>query len=272
MEKKYYYHENGKEDKLIEAFSDSAAYLEAYTDFEISKKSKKNVNETFGGNPLEIPTSFELLNEKHEEITYKINFAKRDSLEKSISDLINSLPDNLKESVAEAKSKSNQAGTTDSAQIKTLKPFFINKKDEFDVNKQSWFELKSSPKYRNQNGIYCYFGSENGNVDNFRFVIQYYADDWLFIQKYQFSIDGKAYEFVPNKVDSDSGDGGYIWEWCDQNINSSNVDLIESLANAKEAKIRFVGRQYVQTKVISQKEIRNIKRALDFYKAKGGEF
>jgi len=168
MGKKYYYHEDGKEDKLIEASSDSAAYLEAYKDFEISKKSTKNVNETFGGTSLEVPTSFELLNEKHEEITYRINFAKKDSLEKSISDLINSLPDNLKESVAEAKSKSIQAGTIDSAQIKTLRPFFINNKDEFDVNKLSWFELKSSPKYHNQNGIYCYFGSENGNVDNFR--------------------------------------------------------------------------------------------------------
>ena len=40
-------------------------------------------------------------------------------------------------------------------------------------------------------------------VSNFRLRIQYYSDDWLFIRKYQFSIDNKAYEFIPNNVETD---------------------------------------------------------------------
>ncbi len=36
--KKYYYVEDNKDEKLIEAYSDSVAYLEAYKDFVISKK------------------------------------------------------------------------------------------------------------------------------------------------------------------------------------------------------------------------------------------
>ncbi len=44
----------------------------------------------------------------------------------------------------------------------------------------------------------------------------------------------KAYEFIPNNVETDSGNGGYIWEWCDENIHSNNdIELIKALSNAK---------------------------------------
>ena len=36
-EKKYYYVENGREEKTINAHSDSAAYMDAFADFQISK-------------------------------------------------------------------------------------------------------------------------------------------------------------------------------------------------------------------------------------------
>ena len=42
---------------------------------------------------------------------------------------------------------------------------------------------------------------------NLRFRIQYYADDWLF-NKVQFSIDGKAYEYIPSDTERDCGYGG----------------------------------------------------------------
>jgi hypothetical protein len=108
-------------------------------------------------------------------------------------------------------------------------------------------------------------------VSNFRLRIQYYSDDWLFIRKYQFSIDNKAYEFIPNNVETDSGNGGYIWEWCDENIHSNNdIELIKALSNAKTAKIKFIGRQYHDIKTISQKQIKGIKDAVNLYLAMGG--
>jgi hypothetical protein len=260
-----------KDAEIINASSDSAAYMQAYQKFCIAKKVNKDILQTLGATSS-TPLSFQLLDDKGNDITYKIFFTNKDSLEKATENEVFSMSNSIKESVD--KNNATQANTTqkDTVQIKNLKPFFNIKTDQFEVNKKSWYEPKNSPKYRNQNGIYCYFGSENGNVNNFRFVIQYYADDWLFIQKYQFSIDGKAYELYPDKVETDSGDGGYIWEWCDQEINSSNNDLIEALANAKDAKIKFVGRQYASVKTISQQQIKTIKKALDLYKAMGGTF
>ena len=65
---------------------------------------------------------------------------------------------------------------------------FTFKKDEF--SDQVWVEPKSSPKYRTRNGIYCYFTMENNKpTDNFRFVFQYYAEDWLFIRNIIFIVN-----------------------------------------------------------------------------------
>jgi len=52
MKKKYYYREGSKEDKVIEAYSDSAAYLEAYKNFEISKKVYNDMKKSFAGSSL----------------------------------------------------------------------------------------------------------------------------------------------------------------------------------------------------------------------------
>lgn len=108
--KKYYYREDSKKEKVIEAFSDSAAYLEAYKNFEISKKVYNDMKKSFGNSSLSAPTSFDLLNNKHEEITYTVSFANKDSLEKSISKMINDLPNNVEQSVEKVREEKNGTG------------------------------------------------------------------------------------------------------------------------------------------------------------------
>ena len=88
----------------------------------------------------------------------------------------------------------------------------------------------------------------------------------------QFSIDDKAYEFVPMDTETDSGNGGRIWEWFDESMGKSNTELLQALANAKSAKMKLIGRQYYDTRTITQTEIKDIKRTLDLYKAMGGEY
>lgn len=163
----------------------------------------------------------------------------------------------------------------DSIKSKELLKYFTLKKDEFDANNQVWVKPKSAPMYRNYNGIYCYFSKVGeGELDipsNFRFVIQYVADDWLFIKSYEFSIDGKVYGFNPDKQEKDNGSGS-IWEWCDVSVKSNGnlTKLIEALANAKTAKVKYIGSHYVEIKTIPQDQIKNIKRTLDLYYYMGG--
>jgi hypothetical protein len=155
----------------------------------------------------------------------------------------------------------------DPTQIASLKKLMIFKKDEFEG--KTWVQPKDQPAYRNSNGMYCYFETTENQIGNFRFVIQYFAEDWLFIQKYDFVIDGKAYSFTPLHVDTDNGDGD-IWEWCDEHIEGEDGNLIEALANAKTAKIRFEGRQYYHDRTIPAKQLKSIKNVLTLYKAMGG--
>lgn len=110
MKKKYYYREGSKEEKLIEAYSDSAAYLEAYKNFEISKKVYNDMKKSMGGTYLTEPISFELLNDKHEDITYKVMFVNKDSLENSIVKSINELPNSIEQSVTKIREEKNGVG------------------------------------------------------------------------------------------------------------------------------------------------------------------
>lgn len=108
---KYYYVEGNKKEKIIKAYSDSAAYLEAYKEFEISKKVFNDMEKSFGGSSLSAPPiRFNLLNSKHEDITYKVSFYNKNILEDSISKMINKLPNNIEESLKKVREEKNGIG------------------------------------------------------------------------------------------------------------------------------------------------------------------
>jgi hypothetical protein len=184
----------------------------------------------------------------------------------------NSLKKTLDNNKKETSANLQSNNKVDSIKVNQLLKFFRQKKDEFSTTNAIWYEPMSAPIYTNRNGIYCYFQTENGVPDNLRFKIQYYADEWLFFKEVQFSIDGKAYDYIPTKTETDSGNGGYIWEWFDETLVTSDRDLIYALANAKSAKMKFIGRQYYDIKVITKEQINGITKTLELYHALGGQF
>lgn len=161
--------------------------------------------------------------------------------------------------------------TVDSAKIKELRPFFTEKKDEFKGI--TWVEPKARPKYANANGICTYFSlNSEGKPENLRFLIQYYADDWLFIYSYTFLIDGNTYTFSNPDVERDNN--SMIWEWSDTGVAQSGevAQILYAIKNAKEVKIRFNGRQYHKDKVLTQKDIKAIQQPIEYFEALGGRF
>jgi hypothetical protein len=264
-----------KDGVTIRAKTDSIAYLEAYQKFCIAEKVAKDMKEAIGSSGT-TPIEFKLLDDQGNDISLLINFDNIDSLKNDIRTRIFDLKNSLAESVE--KNKENEltniknSSKIDSSKINELDKYFVIKKDEFDPNGLVWHKPKSAPKYTNQNGIYCYFQSNNGMPSNLRMRLQYEADDWLFFEKVQFSIDDKAYEFIPRDTETDSGNGGRIWEWFDQSMGSSNTELLNALANAKSAKMKLIGRQYYKIKNISTDQIKNIKRTLELYEAMGGTY
>lgn len=250
----------------IQSENDTLAYLEAFKKFAISQKVELEMKKSLGSSSS-IPISFNIYDDEGNDITY-IDFPNKEKRENEITKSILSLNTSIsKPTVPTNKNK------IDSLKLRELKGYFKQKKDEFSPEGKTWIKPKSSPAYTNQNGIYCYFQTEKNIPSNLRFRVQYYSDEWLFFDKIQFSIDGKAYEYIPLNTETDSGDGGYIWEWFDENVSTSNdKELLKALANAKSAKMKFIGRQYYDIKNISKEQLNGIKRTIEYYKALGGNF
>jgi len=263
-----------KEPKIIKAKNDTLAYLEAFTTFCISIKVNRDMVEALG-ETYSTPLEFKLLNNKGENIVHSTFFVTKDEKEKKIEERYFSMSNDIQASVDNIKKEKikefNRTVKVDSAKVKELDRFFKQKKDEFSNNNLVWYIPKSAPQYVNRNGIYCYFQTENGIPSNLRLKVQYYANDWLFFNKILFSIDDKAYEYLPWKVETDHG-GGNIWEWFDEELTPSDKELIYALANAKNAKMKFIGRQYHNIKTISQEQIKCIKQTLELYNALGGNY
>jgi len=263
-----------KDEEIIKAKDDSTAYLEAFKRFCISVKVNKDMKQSMG-TTYSTPLSFKLLNDKREDITNTTLFLNRSKREKEIEEQIFSMKNSIQEAVDGNKKEETEnfknTAKIDSVKIKELEKFFRKQKDEFSNTGNTWYKPKSAPQYTNRNGLYCYFQTENGVPSNLRFRLQYHSDDWLFLSKVQFSIDGKAFDYIPMDTETDNGDGGKIWEWFDQSVSESDKELINALANAKSAKMKLIGRQYYDIKTISQDQINNIKRTLELYEAMGGK-
>ena len=264
-----------KDPENIKAPNDSVAYFQAYQRFCISQKVYKDVAEAMNTS-FTTPTKFYLYNESGEDIAISFYVINKEEREQEIYNDIFSAPNSVKQSMEESKKEEaenfKKTVKIDSQKINELKVFFRIKQDEFSNEEKITYTPKSAPIYINDNGLYCYFQTENGMPSNLRFIFQYYADEWLFFNKILFSIDGKAFEFIPDDTETDNGDGGYIWEWFDEQVKPEDKELINALANAKSAKMRIVGRQYRKERVVTNSQILGIRRTIELYKVMGGQY
>jgi len=141
-----------------------------------------------------------------------------------------------------------------------------------DINETTWYRDRTSPAYVNYNGFYAYIGQSKGSKPWLRLAIQYAAEDWLFIKSYTIKVDNQTYEISENsynEIKTDNGEGG-IWEWLDRQVTSSEYKIIKAVAFAKNAKIRFEGKDYHKDKIINEQQITALRNILDAYEALGG--
>jgi hypothetical protein len=141
-----------------------------------------------------------------------------------------------------------------------------------DINDITWYYDKTSPQYTNYNGFYAYIGTSKKSKPWLRLAIQYAAEDWLFIQKYIIKVDGQTYNIVEEsygEIKTDNGSGG-IWEWLDRKVGYSEYLIINAVADGKDVKIRFNGKDYYKDKTITVQQKAALRNVLDAYEALGG--
>lgn len=196
---------------------------------------------------------------------------KKDSKSSSNDDIVEVVDNTVVEKDAFESKKNYISQDQRDSIYNAMKGDFIIKKDEFSSNGASWVEPKTKPKYRNQNAVYCCFLINNDKTAyNLRFVMQYEADSWLFIENCIFNIDGNNVTYTPYKMERDNN--SRIWEWFDDLVDCRNISIVRKIANAKHVKIKLNGHQYYDTRTIKAKDISSMKKILEFYEALGGTY
>lgn len=135
------------------------------------------------------------------------------------------------------------------------------------IEKVTWYKDKSSPSTINANHVHAYIG-EKDNTPWLRLAINFSSDEWLFIQKAIFVIDGeKAAEITGSwERNNDST----VYEWIDMQVGPTELALLKNIANAKKVTLRLEGRQFRKDRDLRPNEIKAITRVLAAFKELGG--
>jgi hypothetical protein len=152
------------------------------------------------------------------------------------------------------------------AKLKKLEKNFSVKKDE--VEGRIFLRNKAFPVHTNSRScIFPYIG-KSGSHKWLRAQIQYTSDDWLFVERLIFSIDGEKIvkNFSHFDWQRDNGSGG-IWEWVDLSADLDMETLLEKIANSKKTILRFEGRQYYNDLTISASDKKAILETMEYYRA-----
>jgi len=252
-----------KEAMELTATDDTSAYLEAFKNFCISVKSYKDRLD-FSGKSNIIPLRFSLIDKKGNEITAPINFPEREKREKEIENIYFGGKVSIRKYI-------EKGGFEAVSDIEELKKYIsISERDEFDPEQKIWYKPKSASKSPNK--IYCYFYTRKGVPGDMRLRIEFYADSHIFFRNVFFAANEDAFEYTPSGTRTNIAPDGYVTEWSDEIVKEKDRDMIIALANADSAKMKFIGTQFSLVRVISEEQIKDIGRILEFYKLLGGNF
>jgi hypothetical protein len=132
IKKTYSYSEDGKSAEVINAYTDSAAYLEAYQKFIITKKVYQNMKST-GGVVSREPQSFMLTDSKGNVISESIFSSNIDSLKKDIYKRIFDMPNLVEATLTQIREEKHGEGAKYDtgglylAPVKVLSAKFVSK-------------------------------------------------------------------------------------------------------------------------------------------------
>jgi len=145
------------------------------------------------------------------------------------------------------------------------------RRKEDKVEGVTFFQHPNQPKYLNSRSTaYLYIGrrGEQGRPW-LRMKVQYTASDWLFVERVFAWHDGIKEELTSDTFNRDNN--STIWEWVDVTPDPYQIEVLESLANAKEAVLRFEGMQYRKDVTLSAADKQALRDVLLAYRVMSGE-
>ncbi len=149
--------------------------------------------------------------------------------------------------------------------IKAALAGFNSKHDKVTGN--TFYKSKNYPKYIDTRSYVLPYIGENDGHFWVRLKFNYTGDDWIFWEELTFLIDGERYYktvgYSNVERDNDSGD---VWEYYDYNPSSTDMEMLEKIANSKETIVRFEGDRYRYDLTVSAEDKAAIKQVVAAYK------
>jgi hypothetical protein len=145
------------------------------------------------------------------------------------------------------------------------------RRTEDKIEGVAFFSHPGQPKFVNSRStVFLYIGqSIEGGKPWLRMKVQYAASDWLFVNRVQAWYDGSKEDLTSGSFERDNN--ASIWEWQDMTPQPYQVELLEKLANAKEAILRFEGQQYRKDVTLSAGDKQALREVLLAYRVLAGE-
>lgn len=148
------------------------------------------------------------------------------------------------------------------------------RKERDDIKNVTYYHDKNTPREVNSRSeMYLYFIEQGGRPVTLRLVIQYVAEDWLFIERFYIKADNHTFTIEPASqfaVERDNGEGK-IWEWFDAVVDSDDYRMLQALIASKSATLRYQGKQYYMDRALSPAERQRLGNVLTAFEAMGGK-
>lgn len=142
------------------------------------------------------------------------------------------------------------------------------KTENDDVEGITWYMPSSWPTYSNTRCyVLPYIGEQNG-YKWLKCKVDYAANDWVFFTQVIFSVDGVKRDtvyFDYGDVTRDTALGAKLYESADFSPSSSQIKLLEDIANSQKTIIRFQGSDYYYDFTVPDKDKQSIKDVLAAY-------
>lgn len=141
------------------------------------------------------------------------------------------------------------------------------RRKEDKVEGVTWFHHPGQPQYTNSRSTaYLYIGRRGGDGRPWlRMQVQYAASDWLFVNRVIAWHDGVKETLVSGRFERDHH--STIWEWMDVAPDGYQLEVLRSLATAREAILRYEGSQYKRDVTLSSGDKRAILDMIAAYEA-----
>jgi hypothetical protein len=171
----------------------------------------------------------------------------------------------------------NEAPKIDSEKSNQLMQFFDITTDEFDKDKNTWYQPKSRLSCLSNSiylSVYLYFGKTGNELSPLRIKFmqrEFGSSNYLYIKKIVFKIDNDIIEYIPDNVATEQSNyGSMMTEVIDEPVSNPTRKLINSVLKGKSVNIKIIGKKQSVIRELCEEDITLISRTVELYKAMGG--